>query len=784
MTVHKIPLNEFLAVGELQLYFSRSSTGSISYLPDLAGDIDVDTDDLVLIQEEERTLFKGVVVSAHHSMNAESVGPSLIDIVDIINTVPWEAQNRFYNAKDLPCMNVRPTDLTFGDFFQGEFVSGTLPLSWFSSYELKSGISNLLMPEIDTYNKGFITVIDEILAPYPNLRWMIEYSDAETIFPAGKLVIFDAAVGIGDIELSIGGNSGTVIDYQVTKDLNECAQYVRVNALGEFIDRLEVIRPSWPKQSLLQRWFVQVASPVEVDDSVRIQSGSDEFFLDLMLYANNAIWEDSVDGIFGSGPFGGRKQMRLWPGADMAYNVRTGEVAFLTPEDESSDSGQWWWVNNSTGEIYPPDYFGKSGPDTYQRINLIGGIIRRPFAYNNAHVDTDTTLHAHYKTLAPSAFTEYTTQLPIADMRLEYSSVENPTTGGRKYSLQKSDDSISAFVPLTPEDTDEEEGPDYDSYNQDLFPEEPLQTPTMSEALEPFIQGDGSLILYQRPVDREGEEFLTSQVDTSSGVRVYTMRPNRHPQLQDSARDLRRFWQDAQGSISFEEGTRCVKFGNRQLAAIPEWNDRPTKIYQQVGLGVSVPVVTGSQPVDGHIRLVTWPIMCRYTSWEDRYEERDTGIALERHAAVVIRSALIYKDSIRVDRAVVPSEPKVVFDNVTQPSGPFIAAADMCEEYFGSPDWTGSVSVFLERGENGWVVPYKVGQRVTFTGDVSPDISSFNGIINRIDLGQMDQGTCTLNFGKQVSSRSPFAPNRRLKLDPEIEGFTSTNPLAPAVERL
>ena len=786
MTVHKIPLNEFIAITELQIYSSRSSTGAVSYIPDLAGQVDIDTDDLVIIQDDSTTLFKGLVVSSRHSMGSESVGPSLIDILDIIDTVPWEAKQRFYNAKDLPCFNVIPTDLTLSDFISTEFVLGSLPATWFSDVEVLSGVGDLLLPEVDTYNKGFITVLNELIAPYPHLRWMVEFSGDETIYPIGKLVIFDASVGVSSINISIGGNDGVVLDYQVSKDLNECAQFVRVNAYGNLTDRLEVVKPAWPRQSLIQRWFIGIASPEEPDDSTRVDNDQDEFFLDFQMYANNAIWEDSVTGIFGSGPFSGRRQMRLWPGADIAYNVRTGEIRFLTPEDESSDGGQWWWVNNSTGEIYPPGYFGGSGPDDPIKINLTGGIIRRPIAYNNAHIDPDTYLMAHYKTLHPSAFTEYTTQHPIADLRLNYSYVDKGA-GTKELSLQKADDSVNAYRPLVPTNVEDEEdeGIDYNSYNQDLFPEEPIPTPSISDALRPFIQDtDGRLILYSQEVTQDGEDFISDNVDTSSGVRVYSMKARRSQYATDPSKDLQRFWQEAESSISFEEGTQCIKFGSKQLVAIPEWNDKPSKIYQQVGLGVSVPVVTGGQSTDSHIKLVTWPVMCRYTSWENLYEERDTGIALEKHAGVVIRSAMIYKDAINVDRTVVPSAPKVVFDNVTQPFGPFLSAVDMCEEYFGTPDWTGSVIVSLERGENGWIVPYRVGQKVTFIGEVSPDISSFDGIINRINLSNMDEGVCTLNFGKQISSRSPFSPNRRFRLDPEIEGFTDTNPLAPAVVRL
>ncbi|MBD3262438.1 MAG: hypothetical protein GF334_12370 [Candidatus Altiarchaeales archaeon] len=780
MAVHTIPDEIGLRVDSLRVYASKSGDASVEYAPDLAAEVTLDTDDIIIVKGNTRTLYKCIIQQIRFNFNQETSSPECTGIEDTINTIPWEAVNDYYNVTDLPCLDLRNTEKTIQDFFDEEFVD---PVdTWFTEVEIGSGIGALLLPELETKGKGFFDILKAILAPYPHIRWAIEYDDTEGMFPLGKLVIYDATVGRDEHTVTIGTDA---VDFQLTKDIFDCAQNVHLYGYGDFLEKLEVGVPAWQKECIITRQNVGIKGPQTPDDNISIGFEDDEFFLDLHLYANDAPWFDAADqGAFGGGGiFGDARQMRLWPGGDIAYNVETGEVRFLFADDEEgSDDAKWWWVNNEDGTVYPPDHF-EARPGQPVHPAFIPGIIRRPIGYRNSHLNEDIRWWAEYKTFTEEAFRMYRVSEPISDFRIRELDYQDQVSGEETKSFRVEDESLEVFRPANTisryEDFEEEYDPvDYDSYNEVLFP-----GGTAAEVKPWYASGDGTIKVGAYTPVGGGFNLPTYQIPMLKPQTYST------DSLSLAFSVLVGFWKELESDVSFEEGTNCIVTSKRQLAAYPQWNDQPVKTYEEVTIGaalsgVDAGVIASTLRIDSRIVLYTWPVLVHYTAWREAKEDRTTPYGLNKHVNNHMKSAFIYRDGVFMDRSVEEPEPVTVFDNISQPGGPFIKAADMLEEYYGEINWKGTIRVHVEKGQDGWVVPYKVGDTVVLAGEVPPELTDFRGLVNGVDLSSLDNGIVSLSFGKHVPARNPFAPAEQLGVSLDIEGFGDTDPLNPAVTRV
>ena len=789
MAVHIVPDEAGLAIDSLRLYASKSGDGTVQQQRSLGGELLVDTDDIILIKGQNKTLYKCVVTNVGSTLGNESDKPQCIGIADLINSAPWEAVNAHYNATDLPCIDIRRTDWTIQEFIEAEFTGDVT--TWFTSIEAEGDTGSIVLPETETTGRGFLDVINDILSPYPHLRWMIEYDPAEAVYPLGKLVIYDAMVGREEHSLTVGEDC---TDVNITKDVNECAEHVHLYGFGDFTEKLEVPVPAWQNECVITRNNIGVEGPKTPQDNIQIAYEDDQFFMDLHLYANDAPWYDAAnDGSpFAAGPAGGRQQMRLWPGGDIAYNIRTGEVRFLfAEEEEGNEDAKWWWVNNEDGTVYPPDHFDAQPGKTYQP-QFIPGIIRRPITYRNSHLDERIRWWAQYDTFIPEAFRTYQVSESIADFRIRETQFEDPDSGNIVDSFRQEPDSIDAYRPRTAltryTDFEEEYEPaNYEEWNGILFPggKSATQQPWWITSGERAGSFEGL-----STENSEGIFLVGSYTPVGGGFNLPTRQiPQLQPKYNISDTSiafsmLLGFWEELESDVTFEEGTACVRTSNAQLAAYPEWNDIPVKVYEEIPIGVfGGGVIASSLRIDSRIVIYTWPLLIRYTAWENIEEYRTTPHGIERHAKNHMRSAFRYRDGINLDRSVAEPEPVTVFDNISQQDGPFLTAADMLEEYYGQINWKGSMTVLLTKGEDGWIVPFSVGDTVVLGGAVSPEVSGFRGLVNSIDLSRMDDGVATLNFGKHIPQRSPFMPAKYLDMAVDAENFEHGNPAQPAVTR-
>lgn len=721
---------------------ATGASASFELRADLFGQNSIDLEEVLVVKVVGRGVFKGVVEEVAHNLEGESVTISCIGVDQYIDSQPWEAANAYYNTQETPC-GESLQDVTLEDFFNEEFVGDVA--DWFSSYVLPNSIKDLLVPAVTTLKKGFMTVLQEILAPYPYVKWVIEFDDAEQIFPVGELVLIDLRAGRSSHAIPVGGATGIVTSMSVQRTAKECAKHIEIHARGRFVERFELLTPDWKFED--ERIYsgdtpIFIEGPTGDDGTIKLPPGFD-FHYDIWLYA------EDIDLTRPQGVGSTARQTRMWPGADYEINMETGEIRFMRPETGES----WWWVNDETGVIVPQS-FNNYGPFS----NLSNTSLRRPVAYNNAHADSDVRYFFFAYYMGEDPYRTYRTSKPIADFRIRQETQEidgeTVTTYRRlptsfeifipkaiaegRYEIQKRAEESRTFASLTESGITGDFLGSPDSGAQNLWRDAIAQ---VNNAIAAFN-------------DRQDPELLDPI--SSPDMRANMLWP-RITNLQDvDEKEILRFFSVSSGSASFDEGTTCVRLSERQLMADPLWYDLAK---QHAVLGS----LTTTDPIEAD--WYTWPVLARYTSWEDIVEERTTSFGGERYYRGVVNSVFKYEDATNKDS---DGTSATVFDN----SASLVGVADDSADFFGTPYWTGSVTVLIsfnpDTGE--WTSPYRVGDTVTFTGGGAP---GFLGLINEISY-DLENMRVTLGFGRREPRVNPFLPRSDYPVDIEGDSLTGT----------
>ena len=696
------------------------------YNPDLAGGDYVSVDDIVVIDAaDSRRLYKGLVKRITHNLEAETVSVQCEGIDQMIDGQTWESVVDFYNVEDPSCYSAK-SDQTIGDFFAIEFVNQVAV--WFNSIVLPGALASLKMPALTTVRKGFMTVVQEIVKKYPYLQWVIEYTQDNTIFPAGNLVFFDTRTGRTARSLSVGGSDPDVKNFTVSESVQDTASSIKVFARGHFIERYEYLQPDWePEEELQRQELVEIAPPEDANGSIKLPDGH-QFIRNLQLFVQNAT------RISPGTPAGLSGNYRLYPGADYTINVETGEIVFLSAEDGE----EWWWVNEETGMVL-------SGLTGSQVTNAR---LRRPVACENNHIGPNTFyLALQYDKMGDRCYRRYTTEYPIADLRVVEAKNEDDEDIFKVF-----DDSVTIYAPRV-------------SKERYLFEQDASKIPDGAGSYGSPSAADRTA--WQDRIEG-GRAALKSSVDVAidegkvNAIKLHLA----HMQfpvsgLTPTEQQVRRWFVEADTGISFEEGTRCIELGKRQVVSVPAVYDRVWDSSTQANPAV-------------YTDWATWPVLARYTSWHEVVEERTNVLGQGREVSAVANSILKY------ERSLGGIEPEVVIDTTDQLS----AYADDLASFYGEVTWEGSMEVFVEwnAAQSRWEVPYRVGDRVTLSGEVSDALSSFSGIINSIDYSEMGNGTITLNFGRRTAISNPWSVPEQIAVD--IEGDDLTGPDVAGLQTL
>lgn len=712
-------------VAQVSLSISDESLGqgasiSYSYLPDLAGVPTAAIDDIVVVDADSRRLYKGLVKQIRHTLSSEAVTVECDGCENFIDGQVWEAVNLFYNAPEPICYAPR-VDQTIQDFFTQEYVG--VVTTWFTGYTLPASLADLLLPEMTTARKGFMTCLKEILARYPFANFVIEYS-GDDVFPVGQLVLIDTRVARSTHALAVGTASPRVLDFDVTLNASECASTVRIFARGHFVERLEWLQPDWDAtQEVVYEENVVVAIPETVDGTSRLPDGH-IFIRDLDLFAKEipVVRPSGVDGHVGA-------SHRIFVGADYIVNTETGEISFLRPED----GADWWWVNGETGTV----------------IKTLGGAVwgleatlyRRPIAYNNYHMtDGGYFLATQYYHVAEAAYRNYHTEYPIADLRLIRETKQQD--GAPVTVLRKSPDVLTLYVPRF-------------VTSRAIYEEDPVKTPNEDGFFGTPSPADYSL-WYQvfnnarlQLKTAVAPELLPGIIDVAMPEFLALMMVP-YGDAAASRDDIRGFYTETAAGASFEEGTVCVRLSQPQLISIPEW-------YKKVN-------DSDTPPLPNMIPdWVTWPILVRYTSWHDIVEERTSLNGLGRVYSGVVNSLIRYDDSTGA-----------VLDTLIDNTPELASYADDFADFMNTPVWEGTATVHIDYDalDGRWVIPYRIGDTITLTGSVSPTLTAFVGLVNGIDYSRMFEGVVTLSFGRRAPRRNPFLPRPAVAADIEDDSFS------------
>jgi hypothetical protein len=716
----------------------NSADFSFSYLPDLAGEDTIKQDDLVYYDAHGRRLYKGLVKRIEHSLTDESVTAKCEAADRFIDGQLWEPVYDYYNDLEAPsCADRAVYGKTIQDFFTTEFTNRVSeegsPKQWFTSVTIAASVQDLPLPPMTTLGKGFITCIQNIFSAYPYIRYVIEFDATTNLFPVGTLTLFDARVGRSSHSLTVGAAGKQVVDLNVSQTIEDCAEEIRVHARGKFVERYELLRPNWnPAEERILEQDIIIDKPDEENGSSRLPEGH-EFIWEIQLWAQNATYYPPPGvGVFAD-------SYRLFPGADFKINIETGEILWLHP-DEGED---WWWVNRENGTIKKT----VAGANALGWGDLNDSLYRRPFTYNNEHIKEGVYILAgQYYRLGERAYRCYKTKYPIADFRIERHEVDeiDPNTGlktgQRVDEYRRMETEVEIFIPKV-------------ATERFMFEEPPEDQVVSFDDIWPAPTG----------TDRENWNAWFTQIN-----QTFAIDPEEDPSEEDQEglpeieawmlfprvdlsdeRSILRWFVKSGTGVSFEPGTKCADLGQRQLVSVPEVYE---KVHDQ-WYSANPPVGTN---------FCTWAVLARYVSWEEYFVERTNTLGLGRRYTGVMDSVFSY-DQLYRRPAIEEEEERVQFDNIAD----LDSIADDVAEFYGTEDWEGTitVSVSLNTVSKKWIIPYKVGDVVTLTGNVSAGLAGFQGLIRQITYQDMNAGIIALEFGKMEPRKNPYAPPYKKQVD-------------------
>ena len=750
-----------IPTAEIDLTHEAMSEGpglAFHYLPDMAGVSTVAIDDIIIIDAAlSRRLYKGVVRTIEHSLSSEQVQVFCDSAASLIDGQVWDAVNEYYNMEDPICLPSL-VEQTIADFFTIEFVGDVA--NWFTSYTIPASIADLQLPALATTRKGFMTCLKDILAKYPFIQFVVEYSpDHNALFPVGGLILLDTRAARSTHALAVGGATPRVLDFSLTQNGRDTAETVRVFARGHFVERFEFLQPDWAggSRELIREENISIDGPTAEGGSIHLPEGH-TFIRNLRLWSAGGIEIQQPPGhsIIGD-------TFRLWPGADYEINCETGEIRFLVPEDGED----WWWVHMNLGYV-KETVGGSFGPFS----NLEGAFYRRPIAFDNNHMKpTGFFFATQYDRIADDPYRTYTTEYPIADLRLEEVEVEedDPDTPGETIwvkKIRKAPESITVFTPkyITEHSIFEEDDtktPDAQGFFGD---------PTSAEHTAWKAVVTASRDHLKQPVD---PSILEGYVKSHPVEQLaFLMTPKFLGGVVPAFDEVVRFYNEGDSGVTFEEGTVCVKLSKRQLISIPQWFDQPNQSRVQLAPGLRTD-------------WATWPILVRYTSWHEVLEQRTNTRGSGRVYTAVANSSLRYDISTK------GVTPEVLVDTIAYSTHtgllPEPTLADYATELAAFLDdiyWEGSVVVHLDYDsvEDRWSVPYKVGDTITLTGNVSGVLTTFVGLINGLDYRNINGGTLTLTIGRREPLLHPL--QRRQPRRTDIEGDNLTGPDLAGLQQL
>ncbi len=669
-----------------------------------------------------------------YTLGIEQVKVVCEGVDQMVDGQPWDAVNNYYNFPEPPC-GTSEEGVTLKQFFDTEYVGDVT--TWFTGVTIPVSLEDVLLPEITTIRKGFLTVVQEIVKPYPYINFVIEFSTANTTFPVGQLVLLDLRAARSTHSLQVGGVSPEVVDLSVGRTIQTTAKDIRVFARGKFMERYELLTPDWdPSEEEIDftdNAGVLLSNPVDEENPTLQFPEGHEFIREAQIFADN------VDYVGPPGTGTITNSYRIFPGADFIINVETGEVTLLRPEE----GDDWWWVNRETGAVRKTVSSNTLG-------NLEGTLWRRPVTYDNAHMADEARFRCvHYTYMGERPYRHYLTKFPIADLRIEaFEEAEIDTASGlptghtiTKY--RKLPNSIDIYIPKVAQERFLFEEDDTRTVDAFGFFGNPVDE-DVAEWRSKLRANNASLGLAtgQDPNDEPDQEIPE--------IRAHMLFPvtSDPPELDE----VLRYYSLTETGVEFEEGTRCVKLGKRQVVSVPP-------VYEE-----QWDKVNEANP-DIYTDWATWSVLAHYTSWEEIVEERTNVLGEGRVYTGVANSIFSYCRGLRGDT------PEVVFDNTDE----LPAFADEVASYFGSEVWEGTVTVpvILNGVSDKFEVPFKIGDTVTLTGETPGALATFVGYINSLDYSRMDsEHVVTVGFGAKRPKKNPYLPVRPFAVDIEGDEFT------------
>lgn len=638
---------------------------SFVYVSALHDESPVAVDDIVILKKwnpatsSQDIIYKGIVRKCPRGLSNEEFLVECVGAEFALESQPWEAVNFSYN--DIGTCGARAIDQTIEQALQFEFnENATGPQDWFTDIVFPSSVGDLLCSATVTYQKSFLTFINDLIALYPNVKWTIEYDiTATTLFPIGKLILIDTSAGRTTRTLQVGGASPDVVDHKIVSDATETAENIQCYGRGEFTERQEILVPDWEPEDEL----IPVSYSFDAPDTrgklsyLRFQIGMKEL-------SSVPVITMLVDE-YGPTP------ITLHYMKDFSINFELGAIHWL----ESA-----YWINQDTG-VMSSDING-AAPGASPPW-------RRLAAFNGNHLNKEVTIS--YTLMGPDCFRRYRTAYPVADLRLAMTTVPDPANPG---------DAIVTGIMKEPV---------LECY-----------TPMIELAARTETNFPGHIAKKYTPTN---PVVNRATQDTLGNTSFETIGPGGVQPL-NLIDDSYCVPTDTPG---YQEGSKCIYFETRQLGMrMPTfWPD-----------GYTPPTP-----------WFTWDVAIIYTSWENLVQTRTGSAGLGLYARSVFNSVIKYTNI----------EGDVVQDN----SAKLVTVADRLEEYYGAPNWTGTIQVHLAKhaGTKLPIIPFNVGDKILLAGEIDSDISTnFVGIVAAMDISAVltDTALLTLTISRREPKRNPF----------------------------
>jgi hypothetical protein len=707
----------------------------------------INVNDIVLYRvNPSKIIYKGIVRKVPRTLKNERASIQCVAAENILEAQTWEPTYEAYNKVLISrrqLLNAKISDVIAAEFTNND----TGPQDWFTDIEVPSTIADLIVAPTDTYQSSFLSIIQGIISTYPYIQWFIEYDEsATTLLPLGKLVFVDTRHGRTSRVVTVGED---LADVSVTQDASNCAGLLHCFGGGDFVETDETLIPAWDVSE------EQIPATIFVTAPLNKPVGNEQMVTNLA-WGYDLTSTPQIAAWIGGGL---QQWVTLIPGADYTFDYNTGTIIWNIADIFVNDGGSggevgFMKVNDGTTPI---------PPWRHNAVNISGFL--------------GTQLRISYVYAGPDCYRLYKVSKPIGNKRLRLTRVPDPKNPGH-LALVPVDVSptIEAFKPnvltASPTDTHFKTLPQY-AVAKVWVPDSDVIT--LAQRNSKVAQPIGYCIPVETPAFDPAREFVRFEARQLATLGYGFVGPFPYgsplpPQPWMTWQIKLRY---AAWNNLLEERAGVV--GDPFIGRFVFNEQVKYTTVKQACTGTAVLTITNG--IISHVQL-TDPGFGYATAPNVEVLGDGAGAVLKAivSSGVITAIQIINGGSGYTTAAAVIDS----FDGcIRNDTARLAKLADDVQVYYGNPQWAGNADIVTTLATVGTVpnqykvadLPFRLGDLITLDGAVDAAVGdNFSGIVNNIDLAQLEKAICAIGFGTQPPNRNPFEPVPPVFVDVERNG--------------